>query len=708
MPPRYRDQHRGGMRRVLAGGEAHIIGRTVEVEGLHRDGHEFPVELALSRWATASGKFFTAIIRDITERRHAEETLRINSTALTAADNAIIIADRNGLIEWVNPAFTALTGYTAAEAMGRNPRDLAKSGKEDDAFYKELWATLLSGKVWRNEIVSRRKDGSLYTESMTVTPVPDKKGGIGHFIAIKEDITVRKSAESRIREQAEIIDKAPLIIVVSDLSNRTTSFSKGAAHLLGIKREEALGRTADELFSAQTMRHLGHGRSVAMATGLWRGEVPFQTRDGRPITVEFLMFLIRDDAGRPIGRISIGTDITEKKQFEEQALRAQRIENLGTLAAGIAHDFNNALAPIIMAGPLLQKLVTDPSAQQMLNIVNTSSARSAALVRQMLSFARGTSSEKLLAQIDHVLREVIDLARSSFPKSIEIDTDLPNDLWPIMGDPTQMHQVFLNLCVNARDAMPEGGKLTVAARNRVLDAAQAAKIEGGRAGNFLTVEVRDTGTGIAPEVLEKMFEPFFTTKDVGKGTGLGLSTVLGIVSHHDGFVSVHTSTARDRGHGTEFTVYLPAAAGEVAGPPQAHGNLPQRGRGELILVVDDEESVRAICSKVLISQGYQVVTATDGVNAIEVFGKHTHEIKLLLTDAQMPGLGGAALISALRRMNPGLPVISMSGAAAPSGKEHRMSAEAFLPKPFEAMTLLVMVRRQLDEASVPLKQRPAT
>ena len=402
---------------------------------------------------------------------------------------------------------------------------------------------------------------------------------------------------------------------------------------------------------------------------------------------------------RTITRLNRYRRLTE---MQEQLLRTQRLENLGMLAAGIAHDFNNALAPIIMAGQLLRQYVSDPVAQRLLSTLEKSAGRSIALVRQLLSFAHGTSGHNQLLQARHVLNEVIELAENTFPKSIRVASDLSDDLWPVQGSPTQIHQVFLNLCVNARDAMPEGGELTLTAANCRLDVAAAAEISDARPGVFLAIEVRDTGTGIPPEALARMWEPFYTTKGEGQGTGLGLSTVRGIVQQHAGFVTVQTRA----GHGTAFTVYLPAVEEGVAGgaavPP---AELP-RGNGELILVVDDEQLVCELTAQTLIGQGYRVVTACDGADAIAVFVARATEVRLLLTDLSMPVIGGGALAHTLRRLQPDLRIIAMSGAgSAPKAAASELMS-AFLAKPFQPETLLPLIHRVLHEPAPPTAPRP--
>jgi CheY-like chemotaxis protein len=379
-------------------------------------------------------------------------------------------------------------------------------------------------------------------------------------------------------------------------------------------------------------------------------------------------------------------------EAQELMLRAQRLENIGMLAAGIAHDFNNALGPIIMAVPFVRQHVSDPDSLRFLAIVERSAERGIGLMRQLLSFARGTNGKHLLLQARHVLRELAELAQATFPKAIQVETMLPGELWPIQANVTQIHQVFLNLCINARDAMPQGGELTLTAANCTLDAAAAAGIPNGRPGDFLTVEVRDTGTGIPPEVLARIWEPFYTTKGEGKGTGLGLSTVRGILHQHDGFVTVRTRV----GQGTAFMVYLPAAAGAGDGKTLPNAPQPSRGKDELILVVDDDGPVLLMAAQILSSYGYRVVTACDGAGALAAFAPLASEVRLVLTDMDMPILGGHALVTALHRIRPDLPVVVMSGTDSPGSVAHDESITAFLAKPFRAETLLSIVRSTLD------------
>jgi len=411
------------------------------------------------------------------------------------------------------------------------------------------------------------------------------------------------------------------------------------------------------------------------------------------------------DSGTPIRGtngvvVSIGgvtRDITDRKAAEEVLLRAQRMENIGMLAAGIAHDFNNALAPLVIGCTILRQHVAEsPAGLHLLDLMATSAGRSVALVSQLMSFARGASGQRQLLQTSHVLRELAELSEVTFPKNVHLTTVLPPGLWPVMASPTQIHQIFLNLCVNARDAMPQGGQLTFTAANRTLDDATAAEIPGARPGNFLAVEVKDTGTGIPPETLLRIWEPFFTTKGEGKGTGLGLSTVSGILNQYDGFAEIVTSPA-----GTAFTIYLPAATSTAGAEATLPSALPARGAGELILIVDDEKSLCLFAAQSLRDHGYRTIVAGDGVEAIAVFAPRASEVHLVLTDLDMPKLGGAALATALRQLRPGLPMIAMTGTGEDRNDSTVKFATAVLTKPFQTNTLLQIVRHTLDAAGPP-------
>ena len=351
-------------------------------------------------------------------------------------------------------------------------------------------------------------------------------------------------------------------------------------------------------------------------------------------------------------------DVTEKRALESQFLRAQRMEGIGTLAGGIAHDLNNVLAPIMMSIEILSEQVTDEGSLTLLATLQGGVQRAADLVGQVLSFARGVDGQRVAVNPVHLVGDLLKVMRDTFPKSIDVHLVPVRGLWTITGDPTQIHQVFLNLCVNARNAMPEGGTLTVNMENVVLNETDTKMNPESRPGPYVRVTVEDTGTGIPREIQDRVFEPFFTTQDIGKGTGLGLSTALGIVKSHGGFVHLQSV----EGKGTSFSVYLPATTrlpqtDEVA---TENTGLP-RGNGELILVVDDEEAIRLVAQRTLERFGYRVVVACNGAEALALYVRHEGEIAAVLTDMAMPVMDGPALIAALLKMNPGVRIIGSSG-----------------------------------------------
>ena len=407
------------------------------------------------------------------------------------------------------------------------------------------------------------------------------------------------------------------------------------------------------------------------------------------------MSMIRDASDRPKGRLCIAIDITEKKKLEAQFLRAQRLESLGMLAAGIAHDLNNVLAPVLMGAPLLRTRATHPSDLRVLQTIETSASRGASLVRQILSFAHGASGEKTLIQVKHILRDISHLITETFPKSITLDTEVPADLWAVLGNPTQLHQVLLNLCVNARDAMPQGGSLLLRAENRLLDGPAAQAYPEANPGAYLVIKVTDSGTGIAPDVLARIWDPFFTTKGEGKGTGLGLASVRGIAASHGGFATVES----EPGRGSTFSIFLPAAEQAVPTGPQAPTGHPFhiRGQGELVLVVDDEVSIRDLVRAFLSRFGYRVVAATNGIEAMALYAPRVGEVALVVTDIGMPEMGGGELAVALTRLNPAVKILFMSGAG-DGGKAAGAipTTSRILSKPFTGESLLAAVHEALQ------------
>jgi nitrogen-specific signal transduction histidine kinase/CheY-like chemotaxis protein len=388
-------------------------------------------------------------------------------------------------------------------------------------------------------------------------------------------------------------------------------------------------------------------------------------------------------------------DLTERKRLEQQFFRSQRIESIGTMASGIAHDLNNILAPITISAELLKAKADDSDAVAMLETIELSAKRGGEIVQQVLSFTRGVKSERTELQAKYLLDDLSKIIKDTFPKDIRMKFRVADDVWPVFGDATQVHQVLLNLCVNARDAMPDGGNLTLGVDNCHLDEKMSAMNVKAKAGRYVRIHVTDTGTGMPKEVVEKIFEPFFTTKDPNKGTGLGLSTVLAIVKSHEGAVNVYS----EPGKGTTFNVYLPAAASvAIEGEPKPKSQEMVRGNGEMVLVVDDEDALLSMLGSALQTYGYRTLMAKDGAEGVAIYARNMDEISAVLTDLTMPVMGGAAMIHALRMMNPKIKVIASSGLHPKvSGTNTIPGVKHFLTKPYVLRTLLQTLRNVLHE-----------
>jgi hypothetical protein len=516
---------------------------------------------------------------------------------------------------------------------------------------------------------------------------------IGRELAEAEMRRSREKAQEQIRQQAALLDIAQDAIIVQDLEGRICFWNKSAERLYGWSAEEAIERLAEELLFGKTAPQMDGARQMLATQGEWCGELQQIAKSGHEVTVESRWKLIRDEKGHPRSIFVVNTDITEKKKLEAQFLRSQRLESIGTLASGIAHDLNNVLTPVLLALPILEQKLSDDSGKRILDMVETSVRRGADIVKQVLAFGRGLEGKHVQLQPRYLIKEIKKMIQETFPKSIEIVTEFPKNLWTISGDATQLEQVLLNLCVNARDAMPNGGLLRISAENAVLDENYVRMNIDAKVGSYVMITVSDTGTGIPEGILNKIFDPFFTTKEVGKGTGLGLSTAIAIVKSYGGFVNVYSEV----GEGTCFKIYFPAIVKPE--PKKKATKLPKlpTGNGELILVVDDEVSIREITQETLESFGYRVLGAQDGTEAVALYAQNIQEVQVVLTDMRMPYMDGVATIRALRKINPKLKIITTSGLTASRkiAKASGVNVQAFLPKPYTAEKLLRLLHKVL-------------
>ncbi len=643
-----------------------------------------------------------AMIQDVSERKQAEEELKqskeFSETVINSMNDAIAVVDVHDYrIINANQVFLNIYNLKKEDVKRRTCYEITHHRTEpctppDDIC--PLLDAVESGKTSVAKHIHYFNDGTKRHMEVSVSPIRNQKGEITQVVHVSRDVTERVRGEEIIRDQAALLDKAQDAIIVRDLEHRIVYWNKSAARLYGFTEEEAIGRSTNELLDKEELPELIEAGKRVIEKGEWTGELRQVTKEGKEIIVESRWTLIHNSEGRPKSTLLINTNITEKKKLESQLLRAQRMESVGILAGGIAHDINNVLTPIMLSQELLQEKLTDEESKRLLNAIERSTKRGANLMKQIMSFARGVEGERNAVQVAHLISEIRQVAKETFPRNIEARTaDIPKDLWTISGDATQLHQVIMNLCVNARDAMPDGGILSISAENFFIDKSYAKINTEARIGPHIVITVSDTGTGIPPEIIDRIFEPFFTTKEQGKGTGLGLSTSLGIVKSHSGFITVYSEVRK----GTAFKVYLPAiTTTETLKAEEQQHELPA-GHGESILVVDDEDQIREITKKTLETHGYKVFIANDGKEAIALYSQHREPIKAVLMDMMMPVMDGEESIRRIRKINPEVKIIAVSGL---TEKDRLVKVEdltnGFLPKPYTAEKLLKAIDEVLS------------
>ena len=638
---------------------------------------------------------------------HAE-CERLRTALRTSEERQRHLFDRNPLPAWVydaetlaflavNDAALRIYGYSLDEFLGMTIRDIRPASDLPAlaTFLANISPAHASAGAWTH----RKKDGSEITVEVFSHDIPYSERRARLVVAV--DVTARAAAEENLRrseERFQLVSRATSDAVWDwDLGTNLLWWSDGFCVLFGYSRADIapdVSWWADRIHADDRDRvYTSIHRAIEdTATTFWTEEYRYLRKDGAYAIVQDRGHIIRDAAGKGIRMVGGMTDITEHKKLHSQYLRAQRLESIGTLAGGIAHDLNNVLSPILMSVDLLRLGFTDPTTHKLINTVEQSARRGADLVRQVLTFARGIDGgQRVAIKIEHLIKDVARIATETFPRSIRTEVQPGPSPWIVTGDTTQLHQVILNLVVNARDAMPEGGTLTLAVENVTIDAQYAATSRTAKPGPYLRIGITDTGCGIPADEIDRIFEPFFTTKEVGKGTGLGLSTAHAIVKSHRGFIAVYS----ELGKGTTFNVYLPVDP-TVRAPETAAIVLPDlpRGHGETILVIDDETSILSITRQTLEAFGYQVIEAHDGAEGVALYAQNRDTIAVVLTDMVMPIMDGPATINSLMRINPQVLIVAASGLnsngrvakAAGAGVKH------FLPKPYTAETLLITLR----------------
>ncbi|MDZ8087717.1 MAG: response regulator [Nostoc sp. DedQUE12b] len=654
-----------------------------------------------------TGDLLVRSMRYAIERQRADNALRQSEerfrVALKNSPIFVYNQDKDLRYTWVyNPP----SGLIVEKILGKQDLDIIPV-QDAQRLIAIKHGVLTTGIGTREEVSITIKDITRYYD-LTVEPLRNETQEIVGVTCASIDISERqaalrerqaalcerKLAEEKIREQAALLDVTTDAICVRDLNNQIIFWNKGAETLYGWQATEAWGKNASELLYDEPSPEIEAALLQAISKGKWQGELTKLTKMNKEVLVASRWSLVCDEQGKPKSILTVDTDITEKKHLEAQLFRAQRLESIGTLASGIAHDLNNILTPILAGAQLLPLKFpnADERTRHLLEILEINARRGADLVKQVLSFARGVEGKHITLQLKHIIVEIAKILKETFPKSIEISTNVPQDLWMVSGDSTQLHQVLMNLCVNARDAMSDGGTLSISAENMLIDANYARMNLEAKEGPYIVITVSDTGVGIPKEMLDRIFEPFFTTKDVGQGTGLGLSTVLGIIKSHGGFVNVFSEPGSD----TSFQVYLPAAEGMETISPE---NLPpQKGHGELILVVDDEAAIQEITITSLEAHNYKILVASDGIEAIALYAQNRDKISAVLMDIMLPSLDGLTAMRTLQKINPQVRIIASSGLMS----DNKLSAVAaigvntFLSKPYTVNELLLSLQKVLS------------
>lgn len=587
-----------------------------------------------------------------------------------------------------------------------------------EVIYVLISLLLLTGMIHLHSILGeqtrlKRKEQRMRDD--LESEVQRKTAHLNKAIAeLEAQVEERRRAEEQVREQAKLLDLTHDAIIVQDLEGHILYWNKGAENTYGWTASEAAGQLTSQLWSVGALT-FQLARKTACEKGRWEGETSVLNKYGQKVLIDSDWTLVCDPQGAPKFIMIVSTDITDKRRLEIQTLRSQRLESIGTLASGIAHDLNNVLTPLLISVQFLKEKCATREEQKLLDTMRSNVLRGARLIKQILVFGRGIKGDRAVVTMGQLAQDIKQIVHDTFPKSLEFESRVPSGIWTIIGDATQIHQVLLNLFVNARDAMPNGGRLTLQMENVMIDELYASKNPEAKPGPYVLVSVTDTGTGIPEEIVNKIFEPFFTTKEHGKGTGLGLSTCFTIVKSHGGFINCYS----ELGKGSAFKVYLPAnpgvSAAEGQTPPSS--SIP-RGKGELILIVDDERPIREFAQLTLEHFGYRTLVAANGAEAVSLYLIHQHEIAVVLTDMAMPVMDGPSAIAALKSINRNILIIGTSGLEPVATGKAGIEMVHFISKPYTTDALLqalhcilhrepaVTAPTSIDAAFSPAGQKP--
>jgi PAS domain S-box-containing protein len=646
--------------------------------------------LALALLAAAS----VAIImerkgRDTAEQEILNERERF-AAIIDSAPIGVVACDQSLRIVVANPRALATLSCQQADVMRESLLRFIPQTEHQPAEVV-LNEFLNSTESTWHQFSSRqalRYNGSLFNVDGTVTKVSIATGSL--LTILFRDLTEDETARTRIAEQAAILEQISDAVHLRDTAGKISYWNHGSRTLYGWEKEEALGKLAAELMSPEPFPEPKEAWQVVEATGVWQGEMKQVTQSGCEILVEQRRTLMKNAAGESTGQLIINVDVTDRRRAESLARRSQRLESIGTLVGGIAHDLNNLLTPILMGTSLLAKPQSPEGRQHLLDTIRTSAERGGSMIKQLLAFAGGSEGEKQIIDLAAVVHEIEDILAHTLPKTIAMTVDCPPGIWKVLGDSTELTQVFMNLSINARDAMPGGGALAFEVTNLHVCKEDLPRTHLPSSGRYVRLTITDTGSGMSPDVVEQAFDPFFTTKAQGKGTGLGLATSRGIIRAHGGVISIESEVGR----GTKFTIYLPAEQGEASQAGHQQADALSWGEGETVLLVDDEAPILALARATLERHGYHVLTANSGSEALTLLQQQGGKLAAAIVDMMMPGLDGPTTMERLRSIQPGLPMIASSGLRRPP------AAQAFLPKPYSDQQLLQTVRTVIEKSVI--------
>lgn len=593
-----------------------------------------------------------------------------------------------GVILEANQAALDFLGCAREGFQSRLIDEFLVSGLE----FRDLAAAVLpTGKAHGLSACLRCRDGS--TRDVTIdASIPD--GGEIFYCAIS-DRSVQRRTEDHARAQALFFEKPAEVMFTQTLEGIVTQWSSGAEQFYGFKAAEVLGKKLPSRLAMSPEGFETALRSV-LSTGEWSGEIRIVSAEGGNTDVLVRWVLLHGADGTAQAILVLSEDAEELRELKEDRLRAHRHECVGTLAGGIAHDLNNVLQPVSMFLDLLRHRLPDTESREMLDAVEVNLRRATELVRQILTFSSGVRTEQRAVDIPELISEVANFIRPTFPKTIHLQVSIPENIATVIGNATQLEQVLLNFSVNARDAMPNGGRLKIEASNFHVDEKFERLHPQSKCGDYVRISVSDTGHGIPRSLRKKIFEPFFTTKGPEKGTGLGLATAAGIIRNHGGFLTLDT----EEGCGSSFHAHLPASTirANPHSVPDATPKPPQAtGHGEAILLVDDESTVLKVMARSLEKSGYRVIPAEDGEKGFALYSQHQRDVSLVITDMAMPGMDGPALITALKKLNPSVKIICTSGLGSSSGKNSisELGVHAILSKPCNSRIILQAIQDAL-------------